>query len=180
MVQKGWKHLFSRSFHDQVNADVPCYGLVSMLNLTPWWFKNGIRHNIVPLQADDPCTGHITLHIWRHQRYEKITSIVPHRIVRVWVMCHSVRFVMTHRLICQMTYLNQSLDQVTDASRQEEYDVVPLGVRYEVFLYIFLVQKLFAKTLIMQKSSIFSLICPGKVKMWPRIEKLDVVGFKTA
>ena len=49
-----------------------------------------------------------------------------------------------------------------------------------VFSLLFLVQKLFAKSLIFPKSNIFSLTCHGKVKMWPNVVKSGMVRLSTS
>ena len=109
---------------------------------------------------------------------QTFTSITRHRIeIKHWAGCHCVFLVKTHRMIYNMTYLGHLSGQVIwpdlrlkfqidlsrsrftcfDVSWREEYDGVSR------FSLSFLVQKLFAKSLIFPKKQLFSLTCPGKV-----------------
>ena len=146
--------------------------------------------NQVQLLNGDPHLGHMT----SSQVTKTFTPITSHRIeIEPWARCLCVCIVKTHRLICNMTCLGHLSGQVIwlyprsifqislsgsrciwfDASWREEYDGLSR------FSLSFLIQKLLAKNLILWKSNIF-LTCPGKVKMWHKVEKSGMVRFRTS
>ena len=181
------------------SENVPCYGFchlsfdVDDISNYPWRFKWTSAMNRVKRLAGDPRTGHITPSHMTSSYVTKNTSITPHRTeLEMWAMSHCVRLVMPHRLICNITtWINHlvmsfsrpnvkfsdwpfGVEMYTfDVSRHEESDGV---LRFSLYLFV---QKWVAKTFIVQKSIIFYLTCPRKVKMWPRIIKLGVYRFRT-
>ena len=55
------------------------------------------------------------------------------------------------------------------------------GIRYcFAFFFIFLISKVICKKVGLPKTTLFCLACPGRVKMWPEVVKLDMVRFGTS
>ena len=68
--------------------------------------------------------------------------------------------------------LSGSKYRTFDESLCERYDIK------KQFPPCFLLQELFAKTLTLLKVNFSCLTCPGKAKMWPKVVKSGMVGFK--
>ena len=136
------------------------------------------------VQASDSCIesagsvqGTWPYHVWDNLRGQStLTSITLERTdLKPCARCHCVCLVMTHRLICDMSYLSHSSGQVIwtdprsdfkihlfcpkwylDASRRKKYD----GINN--FPLPSLVEKSFAKMFILLKNNNFG---------WPALER---------
>ena len=91
--------------------------LISDINdkyIYPWRSKCNSALNQVQLIAGN--TQKVIWHIWRHRRLQNRSRqclLSPHRIaLESWARCHCVCLIITHQLICNMTCLGPSSDQV--------------------------------------------------------------------
>ena len=112
------------------------------------------------LLPDDTRTGHLT----SSQVTKTFTPITAYRIgLGPWPRRHCVSFVMMHWLICNMTYMSHTSDQIIWPDLRSDFQITcrrPKCIcfdlsRREQFSSTYLFQKIFAKTFILPVSNIF-------------------------
>ena len=167
--------LFSRSCHDPDNANVPyCDSFYFFFDIHDkssylWRFKCNLAMNQAQLLAGDPRRGHMTSCMASSHVMKTIPSITLHRIeLETWARCHRVCPVMTHWLICNMIHLVHLSGQIIwpDLGSNFHIDlfwvktqvlrcVLTRGIRWCFEFSIFVLQRIFAKTLMLLKKTIF-------------------------
>ena len=137
--------------------------------------------NQLQLLAGDPRTGSLCIGMTSSQVTKTFTSMTPHRIeIEPWSRYHCVCLVKTHRLTCNMTYLDHLSGQVIWPELWSNFQIdfpgskcIPMcrctlkrGILliFAFFFLSFLAQNLYAKSKIFQNSNIFVWPTPGPVK----------------
>ena len=123
---------------------------------------------------------------------ETFTPMTPHRIeLKPWARRNCVFLVITHRLIwCNMTYLGLSSGQAIWPDQrsnfwliflgQNAYVLIRVNMRNAMVFRLFLSSKIIRKNVNRSKKQqfFFNFACHGEVKMWSKVVKSGMVGFK--